>query len=160
VVRTIDREGMRRAGYICVAAAGAFMAITAILLLVCRQQVISIYLDVNNPETTDVIKLALPMLVIAAISQFMDGVQRVAMGALYGLQDTRVPMILSVLTFWGVGLTSGYILGFILGFGGVGLWIGQSMGVAVAGVIFLWRFHSLTSKKTSTNSQNRATFQS
>lgn len=143
-----DREGTRRSGYVSVAAAAAFMALTAIVLLLFRQPVIGIYLDMNAPETMNVVNLAMPMLTIAAIAQFLDGVQRVAMGALYGLQDTRIPMLLSVLTFWVIGLTSGYILGFPIGLGGVGLWTGQSIGVAVAGLIFLWRFHSLTSKSS------------
>ncbi|NJL36568.1 MAG: MATE family efflux transporter [Leptolyngbyaceae cyanobacterium RM2_2_4] len=142
-----DRQGTRRAGYISVMAAAWFMGLTAIGLLVFRQQIIGIYLDVNDPEAANVINLAIPMLMIGALAQFLDEVQRVAMGALYGLQDTRVPMILSVVTFWGIGLASGYVLGFPMGLGGTGLWTGQSIGVAVAGVIFLWRFHSLTSPK-------------
>jgi multidrug resistance protein, MATE family len=120
------------------------MILTAIGLILYRQQVIGIYLDIHNPDNANVVKLAIPMLIISALAQLLDGVQRVAMGALYGLQDTRIPMILSGLAFWGVGLTSGYVLGFSLGLAGVGLWIGQSIGVAVAGVIFVWRFHKLT----------------
>lgn len=140
-----DLEGARRAGYVSVSVAAVFMALTAIVLLWHPQQVIGIYLDIRNPENANVLKLAVPMLVIAALAQLLDGIQRVAMGALYGLQDTRVPMLLSLLAFWGVGLTSGYLLGFHFGFGGVGLWVGQSIvGVAVAGVLFLWRFHKLT----------------
>lgn len=142
-----DRQATRRAGYVSVAAAGLFMALTAIALLLFRQQTIGIYLNVNDPAAIAVINLAMPMLAIAALAQLLDGIQRVAMGALYGLQDTRIPMLLSLATFWGVGLTSGYVLGFPLGLGGVGLWIGQSIGVAVAGIIFLWRFHRLTSRK-------------
>ena len=141
-----DRSGTRQAGYVSIAAAALFMALTAIALLVFRQQVIGIYLDINDPEAARVISLAIPMLVIAALAQFLDGVQRVAMGALYGLQDIRTPMLLSIATFWGIGLTSGYILGFSTDLGGLGLWLGQSIGVAFAGLIFLWRFHCLTSK--------------
>jgi multidrug resistance protein, MATE family len=142
-----DRIGTRRAGFVSIAAAAAFMSTTAIGLLLFRHQVIGIYLDANDPEALSVINLAIPMLMIAALAQFLDGIQRVAMGALYGLQDTRIPMILSVLTFWGVGLASGYILGFPMKLGGAGLWTGQSIGVAVAGILFLWRFSSITSPK-------------
>jgi MATE family multidrug resistance protein len=53
-------------------------------------------------------------------------------------------MLLSLPTFWGVGLTTGYFLGFHLGLGGVGLWIGQSIGVAIAAGVFVWRFYKLT----------------
>ncbi|WP_089093877.1 MATE family efflux transporter [Nodularia sp. NIES-3585] len=138
--------GARRAGYVGVTVAGSFMILTAIVLLTYPQQIIGIYLDIDDPVNAELFKLAMPMLFISALSQFLDGVQRVAMGALYGLQDTQVPMLLSILSFWGIGLTSGYILGFPLGFGGVGLWAGQSIGVAIAGMIFLWRFHRLTFK--------------
>ena len=142
-----NRHGTRQAGNVSITAAAGFMALTAIGLVVFRQQIIGIYLDVNDPATAGVIRLAIPMLMVAALAQLLDGIQRVAMGSLYGLQDTRAPMILSIMTFWGVGLVGGYVLGFIFNFGGIGLWIGQSIGVAVAGVIFLRRFHTLTSEK-------------
>lgn len=139
-----DFKSARRSGYISITVAAIFMIVTAIALVMYRQQVIGIYLDIHNPANVNVLTLAVPMLIISAVAQLLDGVQRVAMGALYGLQDTRIPMLLSGLAFWGVGLTSGYLLGFPLGLGGVGLWTGQSIGVAVAGVIFVWRFHRLT----------------
>ncbi|NJR61418.1 MAG: MATE family efflux transporter [Cyanobacteria bacterium CRU_2_1] len=139
-----DFQGARRAGYVGIAVAAMFMVLTAIGLVIYRQQVIGIYLDIHNPANANVLRLATPMLIISALAQLLDGTQRVAMGALYGLQDTRVPMLLSGLAFWGVGLTSGYVLGFLLEFAGAGLWIGQSIGVAVAGAIFVWRFHRLT----------------
>ncbi|MUL35186.1 MATE family efflux transporter [Gloeocapsopsis dulcis] len=144
-----DFKSARRAGYISITIAAIFMIVTAIALVIYRQQVIGIYLDIHNPANVNVLTLAVPMLIISAVAQLLDGVQRVAMGALYGLQDTRIPMLLSGLAFWGVGLTSGYLLGFPLGLGGVGLWTGQSIGVAVAGVIFVWRFHRLTASCNS-----------
>lgn len=140
----------RRAGYVGVSIAAGFMLLMAIALVIYRQQVIGIYLDTHDPANAKVLALAVPMLLISALAQLLDGTQRVAMGALYGLQDTRVPMLLSGFAFWGVGLTSGYILGFPLGLEGVGLWVGQSLGVAVAGLIFMWRFHRLTTSKNST----------
>ena len=61
-------------------------------------------------------------------------------GVLQGIQDTRIPMLLSIPTFWGVGLTTGYILGFPLGWGGTGLWLGHFLGMAIAAMLFLVRF--------------------
>jgi MATE family multidrug resistance protein len=133
----------RQAGYVAMAIAAAFMLLVTAGLLVFRQSVIGLYLNLHDPDNAPVITLAMPMMVVAACAQITDGVQRVASGALYGLQDTRMPMVLSGLAFWGVGLTMGYLLGFPLGLGGVGLWIGQSTGVAVAGIIFVNRFHRL-----------------
>ncbi|NJN85041.1 MAG: MATE family efflux transporter [Leptolyngbyaceae cyanobacterium SL_7_1] len=139
-----DLRAAKQAGYVGIVVAAGFMVLMTIGLIVYRQSVVGIYLDVQNPTNAPVLALAIPMLIVAAVAQLLDGVQRVAMGALYGLQDTRIPMMLSGVAFWGVGLTAGYSLGFWLGLEGVGLWMGQSLGVAVAGVIFVWRFHRLT----------------
>jgi MATE family multidrug resistance protein len=144
-----DCQGTRRAGYVGIASVATFMGLMAIVLIFYRQQVIGIYLDVHNPDNANIIRLAVPMLLISALAQLLDGIQRVAMGALYGMQDTRIPMLLSGFAFWGVGLTSGYLLGFLLNLQGIGLWIGQSIGVAVAGVFFVWRFHRLTTQSGS-----------
>jgi multidrug resistance protein, MATE family len=94
-----------------------------------------------------VIALATGLMIIAAISQIVDGPQKIILGALYGLQDTRIPMLLSLLAFWGVGLTSGYWLGFHTPLGGNGLWIGQSIGIAISALIFFWRFHHIVRSK-------------
>lgn len=143
-----DLKAARKAGYVSVVVAAGFMAVMAIVLLTHLQPVIGLYVDIHKPENAGVLNLAMPMLVVAALSQFLDGVQSAAAGGLYGLQDMRAAMLLSLLAFWGVGLTSGCVLGFYVGLGGVGLWVGQSIGVAVGAGLFLWRFHSITSKKS------------
>ena len=80
------------------------------------------------------------MLTIATISQILDAVQKITYGALQGLQDTRIPVLLNIPAFWFIGLTLGYLLGFRFNLGGIGLWIGQSIGVAVAALLFLIRW--------------------
>ncbi|MBE9136965.1 MATE family efflux transporter [Nodosilinea sp. LEGE 07088] len=142
-----DRAQARQAGYVAMAIAAVFMLLATVGLLLFRRAIIGLYIDVDDPANANVVALAMPMLQVAALAELTDGVQRVAAGALYGLQDTRIPMVLSGLAFWGVGLTTGYLLGFIAGWGGVGLWIGQSIGVATAGIIFVARFHRLTRPK-------------
>lgn len=54
-------------------------------------------------------------------------------------------MILNVLGYWGVGLSVGYALAFNLGMGSRGLWIGQSVAIAVVAVLFAWRLRNLSS---------------
>lgn len=139
-----NSEGVRRAGYISICITAGFTTLMAIVLLTFPQQVVGMYLDIRNPENSNILALAMPMIGVAAVAQILDGVQKTAMGSLYGLQDTRVPMLLSFPTFWGVGLTSGYFLGFHFGLGGTGLWIGQSLGVAIAASLFMWRFWQQT----------------
>jgi MATE family multidrug resistance protein len=140
-------QGAKRAGYISILIAAIFMTLTGILLLFHPQQVIGLYIDIRNPENANILTIAAPMLTVAALAQLFDGVQKTTMGALYGLQDTRIPMLLNLPVFWGVGLTSGYLLGFQFGFGGVGLWVGQSIGIAVAACVFIWRFRQLTKSR-------------
>lgn len=86
------------------------------------KQTISIFIDVNDPDNLSTILIALPMLYIVALSQLFDGVQRVAMGSLYDLQDTQIPMLLSGFSFWVVGLSGSYVLGLTLQLVGHLLW--------------------------------------
>lgn len=141
-----DRAGTQRAGFVAIAAAVIFLLMTGIALVIGRPVMIGLFIDLQNPQNTPVIDLAMELLLVSAVAQVIDGVQRVTMSALYGLQDTRVPMVLSAIAFWGIGITSGYLLCFVLGWGAVGLWVGQYVGVAVGGVIFVWRFNRLTQK--------------
>ena len=142
-----SRIGATRAGYVGAAIGLGFMIIMAIIMLSFPQQIIGIFIDINDPRNANVLTLATGMMTVAAISQILDGPQKIILGALYGLQDTRVPMILSLLAFWGVGLTSGYWLGFHTSLGGSGLWLGQSIGIGVSAIIFFWRFHYLVRSK-------------
>ncbi len=139
--------GATRSGYIGAAIGLGFMLIMAAILLLFPQQIIGIFIDTSDPRNANVVTLATGLMTIAAISQILDGPQKIIMGALYGLQDTRIPMILSFLSFWGVGLASGYWLGFYTSLGGSGLWIGQSIGIAISAVMFFWRFHHLVREK-------------
>ncbi len=138
-----DRDNASLAGYVSMGLAAGFMIVMAIVLLVFSQQVIGLYLDIGKPENANVRAIATMMLSIAALSQILDGVQTTAAGALRGLKDTRIPMLLSILAFWCVGLGSGYVLGFRFGLGGIGLWLGLCFGVATSAVVFAWRFQRL-----------------
>jgi multidrug resistance protein, MATE family len=144
-----DQPGIRRAGQVSLALGAGCMMILSIAFLIFPKQIIGCYLDLANPQNAAVIAVTRPILQIAAGAQILDGLQKIAMGALYGLQDTKMPTLLSLVAFWGVGLTSGYLLGFQTNWGGVGLWIGQSIGVAIAALLFIWRFYYLTTIKRS-----------
>ncbi|MEL7316472.1 MAG: MATE family efflux transporter [Cyanobacteria bacterium J06559_3] len=139
-----DRPGIQRAAWVSMAITIVFMAGVSVTFLLFPKQVIGIYLDVQNPENAAVFEIALPLLVIAAIVQVLDGLQKAVYGSLQGLQDTQIPMFLNVLGYWGVGLSVGYVLGFVLNLGSIGLWIGQSVAVTVVAGLFMWRFRKLT----------------
>ncbi len=139
-----DRAGTRRAGFVAIALAVGFLLLSGVGLALYRHLAIGLFVNSTDAQAAPVIALAMDLLLVSAIALMFDGVQRVTMSALYGLQDTRMPMILSAIAFWGVGLPSGYLLCFVAGWGAVGLWVGQYMGIAVGGAIFVWRFWWLT----------------
>lgn len=135
-----DALGMRLAGFAGIGLGGVFMLMMAIAIWLMPQPIVSLYLDVQDPANQEVVTLAIRLLLVAAIFQIVDGVQVTATGALRGMQDTRIPMIIGIISYWGIGLTSGYLLGFRFGMGSVGLWLGWAIGLLVAALVLTWRF--------------------
>ena len=138
-----NNQAIKESTYISVTLGFVVMTILAIVMFLFPETIVSLYLDVNDPTNSSLVKIAIPILKVASISQILDGVQKITYGALQGLQDNRMPVFLNIFAFWGVGLTIGYTLGFPLGWGGFGLWFGQSIGVATAAILFLFRFNQL-----------------
>lgn len=133
----------RLAGYAGIAAGMAFMGVMAITMLTLPRQIVGLYLNLSDPQNLDVVEVAIALLSVGAMFQLFDGIQVIAAGALRGLKDTRVPMLIGVFAYWGIGLTSGYACGFIWGLGGVGLWLGLVLGLGVAALALSWRFYRL-----------------
>jgi len=87
------------------------------------------------------------MLVVAGESRqhLLDlDLQSVAVGALRGMKDTRMPLLFAAISYWLVGFTSAYGLAFWTPLGAVGVWIGLSCGTAVYAVLLILRFRLLT----------------
>ncbi|WP_246109249.1 MATE family efflux transporter [Vulcaniibacterium gelatinicum] len=84
--------------------------------------------------------LAATLLLYAAAFQFPDGVQVLSAGALRGLKDTRVPMLLAALAYWGLGMPLGAGLGLGLGWGPPGMWLGLIVGLTAAALLLGTRF--------------------
>ena len=130
-----DVAGIRRAahaGYVIVLAT---QAMSALFLLLGHDLVVSLYTD-----DLAVAALAGTLLLFAAAFQFPDGIQVLSAGALRGLKDTRVPMWLAVVSYWGLGMPLGAGLGLGLGWGPQGMWLGLIVGLTAAAVLLGWRF--------------------
>ena len=117
----------------------AAQAVSASVMLLLPRQVAAIYTD--DPA---VIAVARDLLVLAAVFQLSDGLQVSAAGALRGLKDTRVPMLVIVVAYWLVGILLGWLLGFFLGFGARGLWMGLIAGLTLAATLLAARFLRVT----------------
>lgn len=56
-----------------------------------------------------------------------------------GARDARYAMWVSMLSMWGCRVVVGYVLGIMLGWGVVGVWMGMFADWAVRAVLFYWR---------------------
>jgi MATE family multidrug resistance protein len=121
------------AGWTAILLSVGFTTAAAILFLVAPRTLIGLF---SREEA--VLTLGSSLLFVAAVFQLFDGLQGVATGVLRGLGDTRTPMITNLTAHWCFGLPVGYTLCFVLGFGVIGLWIGLSTGLIIAGVVLVW----------------------
>ena len=142
----IDSAGTRRAGFAAVALAAAFMAAMTVLVGITRDQIPALFLGDAASDAGATAALAATLLLVGASFFIADGVQTVAAGALRGLNDTRVPLLFAAICFWLIGFAACYILGFTLGWGAIGIWIGLSLAVMLYAALLVWRFHLLTKR--------------
>ncbi len=138
-----DPPGTRVAGWVGMGLAVGFMCLTALLFWTAPRVVIGFYLDLDDPANSGVIAHASAFLRVAAMFQLVDGLQVSAIGALRGLKDTRVPMLITLIAYWPIGIGVGVYLAFGLDWQGVGLWYGLVAGLAVAAVWLVSRFAAL-----------------
>jgi MATE family multidrug resistance protein len=122
--------------------AAGFMGCTALAMAFAPRAIAGIYLDAASPA----LPLTAALLRIAGAFQVFDGIQVTASGALRGLKDTTVPMVLAAIGYWGIGFWLGRHLAFAQGQGAAGLWWGLCIGLAVVAASLTLRFALSTSR--------------
>ena len=135
-----DPEGIRKAGWTALALGTGFMTLTCVFFLSLGPWIVSLFLDPAAPGNANALALAATYLIVAGVFQIADGAQVVAAHALRGLSDTKVPMLVAVVGYWAVGLPIGYLLGFVVGWRGLGIWIGLAAALAAVAVVLVARF--------------------
>jgi MATE family multidrug resistance protein len=135
-----DADGITKAGWTAFVLGTGFMAAMALGIYSFPEALIGIFVTPIDAETTQVFKLAVSFLMVAAIFQIVDGAQVVGAGMLRGLQDTKVPMYFAAFGYWVVGIGVGGWLAFRGGWDGVGVWTGLATGLAVVSVLMLARW--------------------
>lgn len=135
-----DRAGIGRAGWGALLLGLGYAALAAAILLGLPRPLIGLFLDTGLAADQAPIVLAVRMLAVAALFQPFDVVQVIAAGALRGLQDTRVPMLVAGIGYWIVGIGIGVLLAFPGGRGGIGIWIGLAAGLFTVAALLLARW--------------------
>jgi MATE family multidrug resistance protein len=139
-----QRASARRAGSVAIGVSAVFMAASAAGLMLGGGAIAALFLGPGNPGAAETLAQAASLLLLAGLFQLGDGVQVTAAGALRGLADTRVPMWLAALGYWGVGLPVGALLAFPLGLGAEGVWAGLVLGLSVVAVLMTARWLRLS----------------
>ncbi|MEY8868784.1 MATE family efflux transporter [Meridianimaribacter flavus] len=105
---------------------------------------------VNLVDNTEVVSIASTLLIAAAIFQISDSVQVVVLGALRGLQDVKIPTIITFISYWVIGFPISYFLGKEEVYGSFGIWLGLLAGLTTAAILLYIRFNYLTNKLIKT----------
>jgi multidrug resistance protein, MATE family len=137
-----DTKLARRAGLLAFAVAAAFMGAMAMVFLLVPAALVSLMTN-----STEVARLAVPLLGITAVFQVSDGIQGVGAGVLRGAGDTHFTFVANVVGHWLIGLPVALLLGFVAHQGVFGVWWGLAAGLSAVAVALLWRFLRLSSRE-------------
>ena len=138
----------RNAGFLALAMGSVVILIAAAVVWSVPEAIVGLFLGALEGAEHGVTALAISLFAVAAIFQIFDGLQMIAVQALRGLKETFVPMLIACVGLWGFGVTGGYLLGFVAGWGPQGLWWGLSLGLGVSALLLVWRFHLRTWRLT------------
>ena len=136
-----DLIGVQKAGNSAIIQVTAFMLCAAVLFILLRDYLPLIYID-----DVEVVKIASVLLITAAFFQVSDGIQVVALGALRGIQDVKIPMVITFIAYWVFGLPISYFSARDWGFGPAGVWIGLVIGLTISAAFLTIRFRTITTR--------------
>ena len=118
----------------------AVAAVTIIGFVLWPEPLIDLFMQRDEPARAQILAVGVGLLAMAALFQLVDGAQAIALGLLRGVQDTKVPMILAGISYWVIGIPVSYLLGFVVGLEGIGVWLGLVVGLGVAAILLNLRF--------------------
>jgi MATE family multidrug resistance protein len=139
-----DAAAVRRAGLVATALGIAVVSVLTLGVMLGRFAIARFFFGEAVESAGVAIELTATLLMVGATFFVADGIQTIAAGALRGMSDTRVPLLLAAIGYWLIGFPSAYGLAFPAQFGAVGVWIGLSCGTAVYATLLVLRFRLLT----------------
>jgi MATE family multidrug resistance protein len=135
-----DREHLGRGARVVFVMSVIAAALTSVVFLVWPEQLVLAFMQSSEPARDQIVSIGIGLLAMAALFQLVDGAQVIALGLLRGVQDTTVPMVMAAISYWLVGMPCSYIFGIVLGYDGIGIWMGLVVGLACAAVLLSLRF--------------------
>ena len=127
-----------------------FAVIFALLFVIFHQLLPDLYVNLDDPknalDTAEVVQIAATLLLAAAVFQISDSLQVIVLGALRGLQDVKIPTLITFISYWVIGFPISYFLGKENAYGSLGIWIGLLAGLSAAAILLYFRFNYLTKR--------------
>ena len=131
-----------------------FAVFFAGIFFIFHKSLPNIYVDLNDAanyaDNMEVLSIAAKLLLAAAFFQITDSLQVIVLGALRGLQDVKIPTVLTFISYWVVGFPVSYFLGKEDMYGSFGIWLGLLAGLSTAAILLFIRFNWLTLKLIKT----------
>lgn len=134
-----DHEQIRFIGFQCSILVAVFMTVAGVVFILFSSLLPYLYIDNQS-----VIQIAVWLIIIAAFFQISDGVQAVGLGILRGVQDTRVPTMITFAAYWLFGIPIGYVLAFWTDWGAYGIWTGFLLGLTASAAALIVRFNHVS----------------
>lgn len=131
-----------------------FAVFFAGIFFIFHKSLPNIYVDLNDAanyaDNMEVLSIAAKLLLAAAFFQITDSLQVIVLGALRGLQDVKIPTVLTFISYWVIGFPVSYFLGKEDMYGSFGIWLGLLAGLSTAAILLFIRFNWLTLKLIKT----------
>lgn len=131
----------------------------AILFAIFHNYLPRIYVDfddvVNFDDNMEVVSIASKLLLAAAVFQISDSIQVIVLGALRGLQDVKIPTLITFISYWLVGFPVSWFLGKEEAYASFGIWLGLLAGLTTASILLYIRFNYLTKKLILSNESTK-----
>ena len=143
-----DAGSVRRAGFVAILLGITLVAALTRAVMAGRGGIAHLFFGAAADGAAAAIALVETLLLIGATFFIADGIQTIAAGALRGMNDTRVPLLFAVVSYWLIGFASAWWLAFSTPLGAIGVWIGLSIGTAIYAGLLVWRFHLLSQRMT------------
>jgi len=134
-----DYHAMRDAGISSFLQVTLIMGVFSILFVILRHILPFIYID--DPV---VIGIASTLLIYAAIFQIPDGIQVNALAALRGIQDVKIPTLITFFSYYLFGIPVSYFAALHWGMGATGVWLGLLIGLFISASLLTARFNRLS----------------
>jgi len=155
-IRTGNQKGLRRFRELRRIAFSIFLLTTicasffALSFVLFNGDLPKMYLDYSDPikfaDNFQVLTIASKLLLIAAVFQISDAIQVVVLGALRGMQDVKIPTLITFIAYWMIGFPISYYLSMYTEYKSSGIWIGLLAGLTASAVMLYLRFHYLSKK--------------